>query len=402
VSGIAKRCLPFGLVAAASALVAFTAEGLGDYPVDAGPSVHALSHGHVSTFLSLHPDMGPVSILLRAPFALLGGGDQLAVYQWGSLPCVFAAGLLGLYLAGLARRRGAGVIAQAALAGVCLLNPLTFAALELGHPEEILTAALVVGAVSVASEGHRGRAALLLGLAIASKQWAVIAILPVLMALPAGRRRVGLGAAGIAAALIVPTLLADPHHYFETQRSLALDSGYTGQWSVWFPFSDLSSNYVPAFEASGHTYYAPELVARYAHPFIVLLAVAAPLALAWRRHDFHLSGADAMAMLALLALARCLLDPVDNLYYHAPLLLTLAGWDAFASRGLPLRVLAAAAIAELFRIWDASTLDPQQFNLLYIAVIGSAAVAIALVLFRRSDRVTRPAPASAMVAPHRA
>jgi hypothetical protein len=402
VSGIAKRCLPFGLVVAASVWISFTAGGLGDYPVDAGPALHALSHGHVSAFLSLHPDMGPLSILLRAPFAGLGGDDPFAVYRWGALPCVLAAGLLGLYLAGIARRRGAGLPCQVVLAGVCLLNPLTFAALELGHPEELLTAALAVGAVAVASQGHRGRAALLLGLAIASKQWALLAALPVLMALPAGRVRVGLGAAGIVAALILPTFLADPQSFLDTQHNLALESGYAGQWSIWFPLADSSSNYVPALGVTGHTYYAPDLVARWSHPWIILLGVVVPLGLARRRHSLRLSGADAMALLALLALARCLLDPVDNLYYHAPLLLALAGWDAFDPRGLPLRALAATSLVLLLKAWDASTLSPQDFNLIYIAVAAAAAAAIVASLFRRPGRAVRRSPAGAAVAPHRA
>ena len=55
-----------------------------------------------------------------------------------------------------------------------------------------------------------------------------------------------------------------------------------------------------------------------------------------------------MALLALLALLRCALDPVDNLYYHEPLLIALLGWDAFASRGLPWRGLVGVAVAFAF------------------------------------------------------
>ena len=196
-----KRCLPFAAVAGASAWIASRSVGTGDYPADAGPAIDALAHGRIADFLGANPVMGPFSILLRAPFALLGGGNELEVYRWGSFPCLLAAGLLGLYLAALARRRGAGFLAQAAIAAICLVNPLTFVALDNGHPEEILTAALAVGAVAVAAEGHSRRAALLLGLAIASKQWAVIAVLPVLMALPSARFRAGLGAAAIVFAL---------------------------------------------------------------------------------------------------------------------------------------------------------------------------------------------------------
>jgi len=74
-------------------------------------------------------------------------------------------------------------------------------------------------------------------------------------------------------------------------------------------------------------------------------------------------------------LLRCVLDPVDNLYYHEPLLLALIGWDAYVSRGLPLRALLAVGVALVFwRAWHHIS-DPAAFNLAYLgfaAVLGSA------------------------------
>ena len=394
--GTVKRCLPFALAAALSAWIAFATATVGDYPADAGPAVHALARGDVAAFLSHQPDMGPVSVVLRAPFAALAGGGRLDVYRWGSLPCVLAAALLGLYLAGLARRSGAGPIAQAALAAVCVVNPVTFNALRLGHPEEILTAALAVGAVAVAAEGHGRRAALLLGLALACKQWAAIAILPTLMALPARRLAVGMAAAGLAAVLVLPGVLADPHGFFDSQRNLAVDTVYAGPWSAWYPLAEASTRPVAGLGTVSHTHYAPDLVARLSHALIVLAAVAVPLALALRRRRFGLSGGDAMALLALLALVRCILDPVDNLYYHAPLLLALAGWDAMASRGLPIRALAAAAVAELLTHWAEPSLGTAQFNAVYLAVAASAGIAICVALAARGE--TRASAAAGKLA----
>jgi uncharacterized membrane protein len=93
--------------------------------------------------------------------------------------------------------------------GACLLvialaaaNPVSIRALELGHPEELLTAALAIGAVLAAARERALLAAVLLGLAIASKAWAVLAIGPVLLALP-GRRVLALAIAGAVCAIML-------------------------------------------------------------------------------------------------------------------------------------------------------------------------------------------------------
>jgi hypothetical protein len=395
VSTTAKRCLPVALILALSAWITFTSAGMGDYPADAQVAVNALAHGHISAFVHARSAMGPFSIVLRAPFAALGGGDPQAAYLWGALPCVIAAGLLGLYLAGLARRRGSTLPAQVGLVAVCVFNPLTFVALQQGHPEEILTAALAVGAVAVASRGHSRRTALLLGLAIASKQWAVIATLPVLMALPSRRVRVALGAAGVVLALTLPSVFAAPGSFASTQHDLASTTRFVDAWSAWYPFAGAEAGKL--VHAHGGITVEPykggsALIGRYSHPLIVLVAIAIPAALALRRRRIGLSGPDAMALLALLALVRCALDPVDNLYYHAPLLLALVGWDALASGGLPLRGLAAAAVGTVLWRWGTQISDPHVLNALYLAVIVPAAFGLAIALLHRPGPLTWRAP----------
>ena len=363
--------------------MAFSNTSLGDYPGDAGPAVAALAHGHLSTFLSTQPAMGPFAVIAQAPFAALSPSGGLVEYQWASLPCLWAAGLLGLYLSAVARRRGASGLAQFLLAGLCLVNPLTFEALRTGHPEEILTTALAVGAVASASEGHDRRAAVLLGLAVASKQWAVIAILPTLMALPSRRVKAGLGAGAIVLILTLPGLLADPGSFSSVQGHAASSGGIVTPWSAWYPTASVSTETVGSPHLVAELHRIPPLVGVLSHPLIVLLALGLPLALALRRHRFVLSGADAMALLALLALLRCVLDPVDNLYYHLPLLMALLGWDALAARGLPLRGLVGVAVSLLFWKWSTELTSLYAFNAAYLAVVCSAGAVIALSLFRR-------------------
>jgi hypothetical protein len=391
-SGAFKRGVALALVGAVSVWMAFGTTNTADYAIDAGPAVHALAQGHLSEYLSTPAMMGQFATLVQAPFAALAGPGELAEYHLASLPCLFAAGLLGLYLAGLACRRSASSLFQALIAGICLVNPLTFEALRLGHPEEILTAALAVAAVVSAAEGKDRRAAILLGLAIASKQWAVIAILPVLMALTRRRLSTGLVASVIFLALTLPSFLASPSSFVEVHDRAASTGRIVTPWSVWYPAANVVTEHytVGSTHLTASVHEAPPLVGSFSHPLIVLLAIGLPVALALRRRSFRLPGADAMALLTLIALLRCALDPVDNLYYHLPLLLALFGWDALAPHGLPVRGLAGTALALLFWDWSWNLTDLQAFNAAYVTVMITACALIAANLFRPASGFRLP------------
>jgi hypothetical protein len=387
-ASLAKRAVPFLGIALLSALMASRISSTGDWPVDSWPAIHSLTQGNLGDYLGVKAMMGPFSTLLQAPFAAMGGGDQMAAYQLASFPCLFAAGLLGLYLAAIARRRGVALPGQILIAGLCVANPLSVEALQAGHPEEILTSALAVGAIAAAADGKRGGAAVLLGLAIASKQWAVIAILPALMALPGARLRTGIVALGVVVAFTLPAFVASPETFTEVQDNAANTGRVVGPWSIWYPTASVRSEVVAEEPEvlTAHVHVAPPLVGALSHPLIVFLAVVVPLGLAWRRGGFRLDAGEAMALLALLALLRCALDPVDNVYYHAPLLLALIGWDAFSARGLPLRGLLGVAVALGFREWSLHLEDVSAYNRAYIAAILVAGAAITASLMRVPDR----------------
>jgi hypothetical protein len=381
---LAKRMLPYAVIVLLSAWIASQASSMGDWDTDSYPAVHALSSGQLGAYLEATPMMGPVSTIVQAPFAALSVGTEIAAYRWASFPCLLAVGLLGLYLASIGRRRGASPLAQAVLALVPLLNPITFEAMRFGHPEELLTAALAIAAIASASEGHRTRAAVLLGLAIASKQWALIAVLPTLMALPGGRLRAGAVAAAVAAILILPGLVAAPDGFMEVHGKAADTGRVVTPWSVWYPAApSVTETYrVDGKRLVAEVEEAPPLVGSLSHPLILVLAVLLPLALALRRGGFGISGSEAMALFALLALLRCALDPVDNFYYHEPLLLALVGWDAFSSRGLPLRSLIGVGVALLFAHAWHNLSDPVAFNLAYLGVATGVGFALLSSLFR--------------------
>ncbi|HTD58017.1 MAG TPA: glycosyltransferase 87 family protein, partial [Solirubrobacteraceae bacterium] len=176
-----------------------------DYDNEARPAFDALVHGHAVEFLRLVPAYGG-SLVERAPFALipsLWGGGQLAVYRMVSLPCLLAAAALAVWLLGRMRTEGRPGLARSVVLGLCVANPLTLSALELGHPEELLGACMCVAAVLLASRDRPLLAAVLLGLAIANKEWALLAIGPVLLALPKKRRLPCLALAGLLATTVL-------------------------------------------------------------------------------------------------------------------------------------------------------------------------------------------------------
>lgn len=380
---LAKKSIPYLLVGLLSAWMASLATHVGDWDSDAAPAVHALAAGDVGSYLSAKAMMGPFATLVQAPFVAISGATGAAAYQWAVFPCLLATGLVGLYLARIAGRRGASPTTQVLLAALCLLNPLTFEALENGHPEEILTAALAVAAIASAGEKRSWRTAFLLGLAVASKQWAVIAILPALMVLPAQRVRVGIGTVAVAALLALPSFAASPSSFVDVQTQAAGTGRVVTPWSAWYP---LASPRTEVFNVDGerlvaHLEDAPSLADPVSHPLIILLALALPFVLAWRR-GLPLSPADGFALLALLALLRCVLDPVDNLYYHEPLLLALIGWDAYTSRGLPLRALLGVGVALVF--WRAlhNISDPAAFNVAYLGFVALLGIGLLSSVFR--------------------
>jgi Glycosyltransferase family 87 len=387
-----RRCLPLSLIALASAWLAASIDVTGDWRGDSWPAIDALTHGRVADYLSAKAMMGPFATLVQAPFAALAGGNLLDAYRWAAFPCLLAAGLLGLYLAAVARRRGAGHLSQGLIAALCLVNPITIEALQYGHPEEILTAALAVGAVACAREGRKGWTALLLGLAVTSKQWAVIAILPALMALPERRVRVALTAGAIVAVLTLPGLLAAPSSFSEVNHNAADTGRIVAPWSVWYPLSHVQSesHQVGTETVVAQVHEAPPLVGSLSHPLIVVLGLVLPLGLAVGRGRFQLSGAEAMGLLALLTLLRCALDPVDNLYYHEPLLLALIGWDAISSDRLPLRGLLGAAVALFFYDWSHHLTNVTTFGDVYALVALVATALIAIALFRSGRLIEKP------------
>src|SRR2546423_11111251 len=190
--------------AAASVYLALWPNGVQDYRVDAGPSLHPLIHGALHGAFAHEPAMGWFSIFFRAPVAFLARhGGSLAEYRAGVLPCLLVAAALGVWLA-IARNRS--LLLSAVVVALAVLGPMNWHAIADGHPEEILGGALCVAAVLVAASGRSPLAAgLVLGLAVRTEQWGGLAPRPALLAAPPGRAQTAAAAVAVGGAGVVVT-----------------------------------------------------------------------------------------------------------------------------------------------------------------------------------------------------
>jgi Glycosyltransferase family 87 len=413
--------------------------GWNDYEVEAKPAFDALTHGHLLAFLRLAPAYGG-SLVERAPFALLPGlwgGGALAVYRMVAVPCLLAGAVLAVWLCARMRRAGSSRLARAVVLGVCVANPLTLEALELGHPEELLGACLCVAAVLLAGRGRPVWAGILLGLAIANKEWALIAAGPVLLALPPQTepghgRAPGRGhssillcaasAAAMSAVVLAPLALVPGGTFVASSGATAASQSAIFQpWQVWWFFGWHGALVHGLFGTPKVGYRTgPAWTATISHPLIVVvgLGLAGALWLQRRRSDRGPTGSpmrrppvgerDALLLLALVLLLRCVLDTWNTGYYMLPFLLALLAWETLGPRRLPLLALAVVVLPWL-GMQELSThgMSPDGQAALYLAWTLPLAFAIGMAVYapRRLSalangrwRATAPAPEPARAA----
>jgi hypothetical protein len=343
---------------AVSGLVGFF---FSDYDTEAAPAYAVLVRGHVGHFFEFLPAYGG-SLIMRAPFALAAsalGGDELAVFRAVSVPCLLAGSALAIVLAASLAARGAGRGTIATVVGLCAANPITLRALDVGHPEELLGAALSVGAVLAALKGRSTLAGILLGLAVANKAWALLAIGPVLLALQADRRRALVIAGGIATAFMLPLLLTDT----TGAPAAAAHTGVIFQpWQAWWFLGD-TGHVIRGTSGLAKVGYraAPEWLMPLTHPLIVFMAIPISL-LAWRRR------ADPLLLLSLLFVVRCVIDPWNTAYYMLPAILAVVAWEATrVIERPPLLALSMTVAVWATWQWIVPIASPDAQSLLYLA-----------------------------------
>jgi hypothetical protein len=333
------------LLTLAAAAIALAAQRLGDYPGEAAASLEAIARGDLGGFASAAtPYAG--SLTLRAPFVAVAGalgGDRLDLYRAGVFACLLAAVALAVVLDRASASRPPA--ARVATAALILGLPVGLDALNLGHPEEVLTASLAILAVWAAPK-RPVLAGALLGVAVACKPWALVALGPVLLCASGGRVRLLAAAAAGGLAALAP-FLADLGH----SSQIAAATGRTGTlwvpYQLWWPLGTAHHHAVP--DGVGGvldviTWTAPGWIGTASRGLIV--ALGAPLAaLAFARG--RRGRADALLLLALLLHLRCGLDPWNNVYYALPAALALVAWSAERGETWPLAGVALAALAWL-------------------------------------------------------
>jgi len=361
------------ILALASGLLGTQSIAFSDYEIEAEPAAVALAAGELGRFADLAPAYGG-SLVLRAPFAwaagALGFGADLGLYRALVLPALLAAGLLAVWLWRCARSTGApGAWLALVLAGA---NPFSLRALEVGHPEEVVGAVLCVAALLLALRDRAVAAGVLLGLAAANKPWALLAALPVLLALEAGRGRCALLAAGVGGALMAPLLIAGS----AVQSLASATENKTEIFQPWQVFWFFGEHTGPVYGLLGEKEgfrAAADWAQAISHPAVVLVGVA--VALAWwprRRRD------GALALLALVMLTRCLLDTWNTDYYAVPFLLALLAHEVVARHRAPYATLVVTiALWTCFELLPTADVQAAAF----LAVAGSTWIALALAAF---------------------
>jgi hypothetical protein len=386
-----EPAVKFGLpVLAVLGILDFSLSASGDYGVthavsgdNAGPGIAALLHGHVGGYLARQPLIGLTTIVVRLPFAWLAsalGGSELSVYKLGALACILPLALAAGWLLGdpgvSRQQRLLRLVAVAAV----IASPLARDTLEVGHPEDVVAATAATAAVVLAMRDQPRWAGVTLGLAIGSKEWALIAVPPVLLALPRRRLEAGVIAGGLVMLLVGLPWLLDPA---AADRALhAQRTDYLGplspMWPVAVPIRTLSGGYVPAART------IPWGLER-TGAGALQLGVAALLGIPWFVRLRHRGQRlDPICLLALLAAARCICDTAGQEYYWLAPLIAVAAWECVENR-VPFGTLGVAtAVWVLY-----SAMGHVSSTVVYLLAL-LAEVGLVLYLARQASRATRP------------
>lgn len=368
-------------------VLAFRAPGVGDYPTDAGPALAAIAHGNLAAFFAHQPAMGSLSLFVRAPFAALSVAlhdGLVGTYRWGALPCLLSVAVLAIWLGRIATRRGSGRLAPVLIAVLSLINPIVNDALYFGHPEELLTASLAIGALVAACEGRVTLTAVLTGLAVATKQWALLIVAPSILVLDRQRVRALITAAGVALVATLPMIIANAGSFHHALNYISTPQPVVTIFNWLYPLSPVTSVHLSNIFGDARMIEAHRILgieSTFSRPLITVLGLALPLYL-WWRGGRRLRVEELLISTAIVFVLRCALDPGSMPYYHVPILLTLMALDALAGRRLPVAGFAAWGFAFVVLDRIPSYFTGGVANGAYIA----ASVAACVVLARRLRR----------------
>jgi hypothetical protein len=232
-------------------------------------------------------------------------------------------------------------------------------------------------------KGRSVWAGVLLGVAIANKEWAVVATGPVLLALPSGRVKALVVAGGVAGVVLAPLLLAGGGFstQFHAAATVAAASPIFQPSQIWWFFGAHGHVVHLLFGNAPADYRAPVgWAVALSHPLIVTIGVPLTLLAARtrRRPDAPL------LLLAILLLLRAELDIWDTIYYGLPFVLALATWEVRAHDAPPVGALAATAMAWVIFYWAPIHLTADQESLLFLACALPSTVVMLAALYAPS------------------
>ena len=247
-----------------------------------------------------HPElqMGPLPLAVAGIFGVLPSSAAKAV----ALVVMTLIGLIMLALLApivpAGRRRP-----RMLLAALFFLPAWTVLSVRWGHLDDVLAIAAAVCAVVAVAQRRPVLTGVALGVAMASKPWAV-GFVPLILALPRERLRAAGAALGTAAVAWLPFILGDTGTMSALHPPVALAPG-SGLRTL-----GARGSVVPAW---GRTVQ-------------LLLTPAAALAVAWTRR---------WAGVLLVAIAvRMVLDPQDNAYYIGSAAMAAVVFDLLGTRSL--------------------------------------------------------------------
>lgn len=354
--------------------------GWNDYAWEANPAFDALAHGDVGLFLTLCPAYGG-SFILRAPFALvphLWGGGDLAVYRAIAVPALAGSVALAVWLAAKMRAAGQPLLIRATAIGLCTAGPVAEHALEIGHAEEIMGGLLCTAAILAGLKHRWVWAGILLGLAVATKAWALVAVTPVLLAVGPRWWRTALVSAAVTAAVLAPLALGSNGNFRATTGAMSQTGGIF-QPAQLFWFAGDNTTVVRGMDRQVKAGYRtpPQWVTGFTHPLIVIVGLALPLLWLIRRR--RRDPGDLVLLLALTLHLRCVLDTWNVGYYAVPMLFALLIWETAIRRRAPVLTLSATMLLWLtFRWLPLHGVSPDTATLFYLAWSLPLAGAMAL------------------------
>lgn len=328
-------------------------------------AMYALLHGHLT---SVYPSdttlTSPPGFLLLIPLLVdVTGGNLLAqpsLVLVGVSSAVFLAFTARRLVSSLAPWRHPATD-RLLIAGLLLGIPFTFGLTSTYHPQDLVAMGWVILAIDATIRHQSTRVGLTLGAAVLTRQWTLLAVVPLLLSTPAfaiNLRRVVSVATALTVTMLTPFLVLDRAGLL---HALAASVTAMGLYGVW--------DHLPVAESAAYS------LARIA-PLATCVPTAVVLRRRWTRFP---PGPEQLVGACLLCLGYRMLFETDPMaYYYGPmsaLLLLLA--VASSARHQRLLALTGFALIEVL-------LAPQSSYLPHLAVpiaVAMEAVCLACCAF---------------------